>query len=147
MPLIGSLNYLTHTHLGISFAFGIVSCFMTEPHELHWKASKHIMHYIWGIHRYATHYATYTSSNLIGYTDYDWVGDLNDHNSTSSYSFQLGSNPICWQSKKQHVSALSSTKDEYQGVLNAATEDIWLHNILTKLGITFHKPSIIYCDN
>jgi hypothetical protein len=88
-----------------------------------------------------------TSSNLIGYTDYDWVGDLNDHNSTSSYSFHLGSNPICWQSKKQHAIALSSTEVEYQGVVNAATEAIWLHNILTKLGITFHMPSVVYCDN
>jgi hypothetical protein len=145
--LVGSLIYLTHTHPNISFAVGIVSRFMTEPHELHWKASKHIMHYIQGTHRYEIHYAVGTSSDLIGYMDFDWVGDLDDHKSTSGYNFHLGSGPICWQSKKQHAIALSSTEVEYRGVVNATTEAIWLQNILTELGITFQKPSIIYCDN
>lgn len=44
--LVGSLIYLTHTLLAISFAVGMVSRFMQEPHELHWKVAKHILHYI-----------------------------------------------------------------------------------------------------
>lgn len=34
-PLVGSLIYLTHTCLNISYFMGIVSIFMQEPHELH----------------------------------------------------------------------------------------------------------------
>jgi hypothetical protein len=33
--LVGSLIYLTHTHPDIPFVVGIVSRFMTKPHELH----------------------------------------------------------------------------------------------------------------
>jgi hypothetical protein len=84
---------------------------------------------------------------LIGYKDSDWDGDLDDHNYTSSCRFHLGSNPICWHSKKQHAINISSTEVEYQGVVNAATKAIWLQNILTEIGNTFQKPSIIYCDN
>jgi hypothetical protein len=101
--LVGRLIYLTHTHPDISFVVGIVSHFMMEPHELHWKAVKHIFHYIQGTHRYEIHYAMGTSSYLIGYMDSDWAGDLDDHKSTSCYNFHLGFSPICWQLKKQHA--------------------------------------------
>jgi hypothetical protein len=68
---------------------------MTEPHELHWKASKHIMHYIQGTHRYEIHYAS--GHKFIFdwiYMDSDWVGDLDDHKSTSGYNFHLGLVPF-----------------------------------------------------
>jgi hypothetical protein len=33
--LVGSLLYLTHSRLDLSYVVGIVSRFMQEPHELH----------------------------------------------------------------------------------------------------------------
>ena len=71
----------------------------------------------------------------MGYTDLDWAGDSQDRKSTSGYSFSLGSGPVCWLSKKQSIVALSSTKAEYQGAVNATTEAIWLQHILTEFGI------------
>jgi hypothetical protein len=124
--LIEILINLNHTFPDISFAIHIVSCFMIEPHELHWKVVKHVLHYIHGNHRYMIHYAMGTSSYLIGYTYYDWQGDLDDHKSTSGYNVYLGSNTICWQSKKKHVITLSSTKVEYRGDFHATTKAIWL---------------------
>jgi hypothetical protein len=41
--LVGSFLYLTHSRTDLSYAFGAVSRFMHEPHELHWKAAKHIL--------------------------------------------------------------------------------------------------------
>lgn len=73
---------------------------------------------------------------MVGYTDLDWVGDLDDHKSTSGYNFHLGLGPICWESKKQHAISLSSTKAEYQGVVNVAIEAIWLKNILIEFVFT-----------
>ena len=35
--LIGSLLYLTHSCLDISFVVGLVSWYMQHPHESHWK--------------------------------------------------------------------------------------------------------------
>ena len=46
--LIGSLLYLTHTHLDISFDVGLVSQCMQMPHESHWKTTKMILWYIRG---------------------------------------------------------------------------------------------------
>jgi hypothetical protein len=46
--LVGSLLYLTHTQPDLSYAVGVVSRYMQEPHELHWKDSKHILRYVQG---------------------------------------------------------------------------------------------------
>jgi hypothetical protein len=44
--LVGSLLYLTHSRPDLSYAVGVVSRFMQEPHELHWKAAKRILRYV-----------------------------------------------------------------------------------------------------
>ena len=43
---IGSLLYLTHSRPDISYVVSVVSRYMKEPHELHWKEAKHILHYV-----------------------------------------------------------------------------------------------------
>jgi hypothetical protein len=44
--LVGSLLYLTHTYLDISFVVGLVSQHFQAPHESHWKATKMIRLYV-----------------------------------------------------------------------------------------------------
>jgi hypothetical protein len=44
--LVGSLLYLTHSRLDLSYAVGAVSRFMQESHELHWKVAKCILRYV-----------------------------------------------------------------------------------------------------
>ncbi|XP_057834934.2 secreted RxLR effector protein 161-like [Cryptomeria japonica] len=145
--LVGSLIYLTHMRPDISYAVGLVSRFMQEPHELHWKAAKRILHYVQGTHSYGIHYTASMNIDLVGHIDLDWASDSQDHESTSGYCFSLGSGLISWSSKKQSAIALSSTEAEYQGAVNASIEAIWLQNILTKFGISFGKPIIIFYDN
>jgi hypothetical protein len=74
--LVGNLLYLTHSRPDISYAVGLVSRFMQEPHELHWKATKRILRYIRGTHTYGIQYSSNGNANLVGYTDSNWVGDL-----------------------------------------------------------------------
>ncbi|KAH9316087.1 hypothetical protein KI387_024714, partial [Taxus chinensis] len=76
--------------------------FMQEPHELHWKATKQILHYVRGTYADGIHYHGGVDIDLIGFTDSDWAGDLDHRKSTSGYSFSLSSGPISWSSKKQN---------------------------------------------
>ncbi|KAG6514813.1 hypothetical protein ZIOFF_025186 [Zingiber officinale] len=46
--LVGSLRYLTCTRPNILYGVGLVSRFMEEPKETHWKAAKRILHYVRG---------------------------------------------------------------------------------------------------
>lgn len=84
---------------------------------------------------------------MVGYTDLDWIGDLDDRKSTSSYNFHLGFGPICWQSKKQHAIYLSSTNVEYREDVNTTTKAIWLQHILIEFGFSTSPPIVLHCDN
>jgi hypothetical protein len=127
--------YLTHSRPDLSYEVGIVSRFMQEPHELHWKVAKRILRYVQGTITFGIHYAIDTTLDLIGFTDFNWAGDSIDHKSTSGYSLSLGSRPICWSSKKQAAIALYSSEVEYKGVFNITIQAIWLQHFLTELGI------------
>ncbi|XP_057844974.1 secreted RxLR effector protein 161-like [Cryptomeria japonica] len=111
--LVVSLVYLTHMRPNISYVVGLVSRFMQEPHELHWKASQRILYCIQDTHNYRIHYAVDMDIDLVGYTDSDWAGDSKDFRSTLGYCFSLGSGSVSWSSKKQSAIALSSTEAEY----------------------------------
>jgi hypothetical protein len=88
--LVGSLLYLTHSRLDLSYAVGAVCRFMQELHELHWKAAKHILRYVQGTITFGIHYAADSTLDLIGFTESDWAGDITDRKSTSSYPLSLG---------------------------------------------------------
>ena len=89
--LFGSLLYLTHSCLNISFVVGLVAQYMKHPHESHWKATKRILWYIRGTIQFEIHYSTWATPLLVGFTDSDWVGDLDDRKSSTGYVFTLGS--------------------------------------------------------
>jgi hypothetical protein len=75
IQLVGSLLYLTHSRLDLSYAIGTVSMFMQEPHELHWKVSKHILLYVQGTITFGIHYEAESTLYLIGFTNSDWTCD------------------------------------------------------------------------
>jgi hypothetical protein len=57
IQIVGRFLYLTHSRPDLSYAVGIVSRFMQEPHELHWKAAKRILRYVQGTITFGIHYA------------------------------------------------------------------------------------------
>jgi hypothetical protein len=92
--------YISPTPIDLSYVVGAVSRYMQEPHELHWKASKHILRYVQGTTGYGIHYVAGFALDLMGFIDFDWDGDSTDHKSTSGYVLSLGFGPICWSRKK-----------------------------------------------
>ena len=61
---------------------------------------------------------------LVGYSNSDMVGDVDDRKSTSGMIYFLSGTAICWQSTKQKVVALSSCNAEYIVALTAATQGV-----------------------
>jgi hypothetical protein len=78
--LVGSLLYLTHTHLDISFVVGIVFGYMKTPHEIHWEATKRILRYVLGIVQFMIHYNSEGTPLLFGFIDSNWVDEPDDQN-------------------------------------------------------------------
>uniref|UniRef100_A0A251TCA0 Putative copia protein n=1 Tax=Helianthus annuus TaxID=4232 RepID=A0A251TCA0_HELAN len=145
--LVGSLMYLTNTRPDIMFAVNKISQFMEQPKRSHWEAGKRILRYIKGTLDQGLVYSKGGKGELIGYSDSDYAGNIDDSKSTSGYVFQLGTGTIAWQSKKQKVVALSSTEAEYIALSLAGCQALWLKGILNELHEEVNGPVIIHCDN
>ncbi|XP_074346217.1 secreted RxLR effector protein 161-like [Apium graveolens] len=132
--IVGSLRYLTHTRLDVSYAVGVVSRFMEAPTTKHQQAVKHILRYIQGTIEYGLEYKKAGSKRaVIGFSDSDLAGDVVDRRSTGGMCFYLDGNLIYWESQKQRVIALSSCEAEYMAATMAACQSIWLRGLLGEL--------------
>ena len=120
---------------------------MKQTNDINWKAAKRILQYIQGTKTYDIHYAADSELKLVGYTNFDWVGDSIDWKYTFEYVFMFGGGPICWSSKKQAAIALSSAEAEYRGVVNACIQAIWLQGILSEFDLGSTLPTVLFCDN
>ncbi|PNX86396.1 putative LRR receptor-like protein kinase, partial [Trifolium pratense] len=145
--LIGSLLYLTATRPDIMYATSLLSRFMQKPSQIHFGAGKRILRYLQGTKEYGMWYKSIGNSKLLGYTDSDWAGSLDDMKSTSGYAFSLGSGFFSWASKKQATVAQSTAEAEYVAAAEATSQSIWLRRILGDMGEQVDEPTIIYCDN
>ncbi|XP_050877358.1 secreted RxLR effector protein 161-like [Lathyrus oleraceus] len=111
--LVGSLRYLTCTRPDISLSVGIVSRFMEEPVYTHWKALKRIQRYIQGTVSLGMFYSNSYKYKLVGYSDSDWCGDIDDRKSTFGYVFFMENTAFTWLSKKQPIVTLLTCEAEY----------------------------------
>jgi hypothetical protein len=78
-----------------------MSRFMAEPQEDHPKAVKRILRYIANSHDHGVRYERGKAGDfvLLGYSDSDLAGDVDDNRSTNGILFYLGENPITYHRK------------------------------------------------
>ena len=155
MSAVGSLMYaMVGTRPDIAFAVGAVSRYASNPGELHWRAVKRILRYLKGTAGRGLVFSGSLTQDkgsagvtVIGYSDADWAGSLDDRRSTTGYVFQLGGGAISWCSRKQKTTALSSTEAEYMAVAAAIKEALWLRFLLREAGFPQDEPTVIFEDN
>ena len=61
-------------------------------------------------------------SELLGYTDSNYAGDVDDSRSTSGYVFLVSGRLVAWFSRKQPI--VSTTKAEYVAAATCAYQAI-----------------------
>lgn len=71
---------------------------------------------------YRLHFSNISSLELSTYSDVDWDNDSSDRCSTTGFCFFLGDSLISWESKKQTVTARSSTESKYRALADTTQE-------------------------
>ncbi|XP_020270504.1 uncharacterized protein LOC109845645 [Asparagus officinalis] len=146
--IIGSLRYLTHTRPDITYAVGIVSRYMEHPTVLHRQVVKHILRYVKGTMSYGLVYKRGRGNEeLVGFTDSDLAGDVDDRRSTGGMAFYLGDSLVTWTSQKQKTVALSSCEAEFMAATAAACQGLWLRSLISEVIGSEPKPVTLFVDN
>ena len=153
--LVGSILYLQLTRPDIAFAVKELSRFLINPGPPMWAAAKNVLRYLKGTQTHGIRFggrAAYNTlanspSQLVGFSDSDWAGQVDDRKSTSGLIFYLNNGAISYASKSQKCVALSTAESEYVALGEAAREAIYLRMLLKDLGQEQTEPTVIYEDN
>ncbi|KAH9681187.1 hypothetical protein KPL71_026873 [Citrus sinensis] len=145
--LFGSLRYLTCTRPDIIYVVGLVSRYIENPKTTHFKAAKRILRYVKGTTNFGLLYSFSNDYKLVGYSDSDWGGDVDDRKSTTGFVFFIGDTAFTWMSKKQPIVTLSTCEAEYVAATSSVCHAIWLRNLLKDLGLPQEEPTKICVDN
>ena len=95
----GSLMYaMICTRPDIAYAVGVVSRYMYNPGKKHWDAVKSIMRYLNGTRDVRICFGS-KEPGVEGYTDADYVGDMDKRRSTSGYVFIFIGGAVSWRSR------------------------------------------------
>ncbi|EOY17849.1 Copia-like retrotransposable element, putative [Theobroma cacao] len=95
--LIGSLLYICASRPNLMFAASYLSRFMQVPTTEHFPAAKRVLRYLKGTANFGLQftYIDESSVELVGFSDSDWAGCVDDCKSTSGYVFTLGNGVFC----------------------------------------------------
>ena len=83
----------------------------------------------------------------MGFTDSNWANCPDTRHSVGGYLFTLGSSLVSWQSQCQCMVTTSSCEAEYTAAFEASKEAIWLHTLLSGIGLLPTSPAVLLCDN
>ncbi|XP_060960859.1 uncharacterized mitochondrial protein AtMg00810-like [Cannabis sativa] len=144
--MIGSLLYLTASRPDICFSVGLCARYQANPKQSHLSAVKRIFKYLSGTSEFGLWYSRDTNMSIVGYSDSDWAGSLDDRKSTSGGCFYLGNNLVSWLSKKQNSISLSTAEAEYIAAGSCCTQLIWLNKMVTDYGFP-QNSLVLYCDS
>ncbi|MCH88235.1 hypothetical protein A2U01_0009118, partial [Trifolium medium] len=141
--MVGCLMYLLATRPDLAFSVCLVARYMERPTEIHVAAVKRILRYLKGTVSHGLWYERRKGSELVGWSDSDYAGDIDDRRSTSGYVFMIGSKVVSWSSKKQPIITLSTTEAEFIAATSSACQGIWLSRILAKEGVV----QLVHCSS
>jgi len=144
--IVGSLMYLgTMTRPDIMFSVSWLSRYLEKPSKYQWMEAKRVVRYLKGTKDYALKISTTTKKRLVVYTDSDFA-DGSDYKSTSGCVVCLGRTVLSWFSRKQSITALSTTEAEFIALGESIRELLFWKSALEELKVDITE-AVIYCDN
>jgi hypothetical protein len=125
-----------------------LSRFMSNSGIDHWHALERVMRYLCGTVSYEIHYLGHHAV-LKGYSDTNWISNVDDIKATSGYMFTFGGGAVSWKSCRQTILMRSTMEAELTALDIAAVESEWLRELLMDLPVV-EKPVpaiLLNCNN
>ena len=72
---------------------------------------------------------------------------MDSRRSVTGFCISLGDCLISWRAKKQGTVSRSSAEAEYRALASAASEIVWLNQLLVDFQISPPAPALLLCDN
>ncbi|KAD5317800.1 hypothetical protein E3N88_17746 [Mikania micrantha] len=145
--LIGCLRYLLHTRPDLSYSVGLLSRFMQEPKEHHFKAIHQVLRYIKGTKDFGIIYKRNGGCEITGYSGSSYGVNTEEGKGTTGIVFYFGNSPITWCTQKQQTVALSSCESEFMAATAAVCQALWLKRLLSELTGWKEEKITLYVDN
>ncbi|XP_068309679.1 secreted RxLR effector protein 161-like [Pyrus communis] len=100
--LVGSLMYAqVCTRPDLAFAVSVLGRFQSNPGTAHWVAAKKVLRYLKRTRDFMLTYSYVDKLELVGFTDSDLAGCVDDRKSTNGYIFLLANGAVSWKNAKQ----------------------------------------------
>ena len=116
----------------VSLIVCVMLLFTSKPSKDHWLGIERVMRYLIGTKNYGLFYKKYPTV-IESFSDADWNILSSDSLSTTGYIFTLGSDAICWKSKKQTIIANSTMEAELIALASANEEANWLRDLFYEI--------------
>ena len=148
--VVGSLMYnQVCIRSDIAFVVGVLSRFLSDPGQSHWKAAKKVLRYLQGIKDLMLTYKHTGTFEVVGFNDFDYAGCIDNKRSTSDYIFMMAEGVVSWKSVKQTLTTSSTMETKYVTCYEAACHAIWLWNIISALEVvhSISRPLKLFFDN
>jgi len=136
-----------HARPDISYAVSCLSQFNNNPKQMHMVALKRILRYLKGTIEYCLEFGGRGPDKEVRcYSDASWDSTKDAKSFTGLLIYRNG-DLVHWKSKKQIITALSSTESELEAIIDGTKEVVWTYNLLNEIGKGQGIKKIIRCDN
>jgi Reverse transcriptase (RNA-dependent DNA polymerase) len=143
--VLGKLLYLSIcTRPDIVYAVNQLARYSAKPTLEHWQSLIHVCRYIFHSRNLGITYGR--KKGLRVYTDSDFANCPISSKSTSGFVATLAGGAIAWSSKRQSITAQSSTEAEFIATNHAVMETDHLRKVLWSCGLQV-TPINMMCDN
>ena len=86
------------TRLDIAFVVGMLGMYLRDLSQSHWKIAKKVLRYLHGTKDLMLTYRRTDTLKVVSFSNFDYVGCLDDKKSTSDYIFRMVEGAVSWKS-------------------------------------------------
>lgn len=121
---------------------------MRSPREEHWEATLiRVVRYLKKCSGQGILLRSDCALQLEGWCDSDWASCPLTRRSLTRWFVLLGTSPMSWKTKKQHMVSQSSVEVEYRSMAALTCELKWLKQLLRDLGVEHKQGMSMFCNS